>query len=244
MKITTCVLLAFLCVHSAFAGLPSFVLSFEQSQGSEIAVDVLGNLEGILLSKPSHVITTDARFGNGSLLIQEGVKNTTAGYYLSSTSHSDFFGATSAMTIAAWVKLESNEGGFTLLRRTGKNAESPGSFSFGIDRRHRLTFDADGSRVRSTPFEVPVDQWFHIAATYDAGNVALYLDGVEMFRGEVTAKDIVRLEGEASFSSFLHSIPGNKVDEALFLGDRALNSDEVARLVEEPLRREALPPLP
>ncbi len=237
MKITSSLLLALFCLSTASAEPPSFVLDFEQPEGNESTSDVLGNIEEIPLSKASHVSTADAKVGSGSLLIQAGVRNAPAGFYLSSSSRPELFAATPALTIAGWIKLESNDTGCTLLRRSGKSERLPGSFSLGIDRLQRLAFEADGVSVRSKAFEVPVDQWFHIAATYDAGKVTLYLDGVELAGGAVPAETIPAIDGDASFSSFLHSRPGNRVDELVFLGNRALSGEEVARLMDEPLRK-------
>lgn len=233
----THLLLALLCLSAASAEPPSFVLDFEQPEGSESTVDVLSNIEEIPLSKASHISITDAKVGSGSLLIQAGVRNATAGFYLSSSKRPELFSGAQALTIAGWVKLVSNDGGFTLLRRSGKSERLAGGFSLGADRLQRLAFEVNGETVRSKPFEVPVDQWFHIAATYDAGQVTLYLDGVELAAGAVSAKAIEPLEGDASLSSFLHSRPGNQLDELVFLGNRALSAEEVARLISEPLRK-------
>lgn len=230
MKKLTLLLLSALATAGATAQIPDMVLDFEHDHGAETAADRLGNVEVIPLTRATQIATDDAKIGQGSLLIQPGVRSTTTGWYLPSSRRPEFFGGSPALTLALWLKLDSNEGSLTFVRRGGTKSKAAGSFSFGIDRLHRLVFQSDDDIVRSPVFEVPVDQWFHVAATCEEGVVRLYLDGVELGRGEVSTKNIAALEADGSFSAMLHSRPGNRIDEFTLYGSRALSAEEIANL--------------
>ncbi|MET9340309.1 DNRLRE domain-containing protein [Nonomuraea sp. NPDC003804] len=88
-----------------------------------------------------------------------------------------------SFTVAAWVKWEDKDGEYTIIEQSGTNSSA---FRLGNDPDKGLifTFTSADSATASiegvlSSEETPVNQWFHVAATYDSSTriAILYLNG-------------------------------------------------------------------
>ncbi len=174
-----------------------------------------------------------ARFGGSS--IQFGPTGQFSRVQLPGSS---FLG--SSFTLAAMVRTDSV--GFTRLFSAFDGSGAPTSDELLLD------FDTDGSTVNGLRFRIgsqsvsPTSRldfsdglYHHLAATYDSGQVRIYLDGQVVGTGTI-ANQNVRLTrdllvGEDSGGNFNEQLQGN-VDDVLVL-QRAMTSAEIQQLASE-----------
>jgi len=219
--------------HAAVAALPDFVLTFEESDGSFMAGDSLENLEVLPLTKASHISREDARFGKGSLLIRKGEKNATGGWYASLAGRPELAAGTGRFSMTGWLRLQENDGGISLIRRSNLGGGANGVLAFGIDRLQRLYCTIDAATVRSAAVEIPIDQWFHIAMTYDAGKICFYYNGTLMGEYSVAQEELPALLGQGSFSCLLHARENTRADDVAMMGGRVLTAEEIEAVSQE-----------
>ncbi|MBD3182219.1 hypothetical protein GF312_08000 [Candidatus Poribacteria bacterium] len=104
---------------------------------------------------------------------------------------------TNALTIAMWINLKS----YSTAGGTGVTKET--SYKAGTRSDKKMMFRATtaggawGDNVAASESDVPLNEWHHVAATYDAdsGDALIYLDGKEdrrsSFSGEITSNTSV-----------------------------------------------------
>ena len=74
--------------------------------------------------------------------------------------------------------------------------------------------------------EIPVNQWFHLAATYDGKTVKLYINGTEVARKKMTLTASSRVLGIGSCAGSAYSMYGAVDDLKIY--DRALSTEDIA----------------
>lgn len=150
----------------------------------------------------------------------------------------------SAITLAAWVRVTGLSGRsdqHIISKSTGSSRQGR-YWALGIVRtgkRYQLSFNlrAGGSTttLNASSGQVPVDAWFHAAATYDGSMMRLYLDGVEVGRvakaGAIAGSPIVPADIGRSPDGSGHL--RGAVDEVRIYS-RALRADEVIAVMEDP----------
>lgn len=219
---------------SLHAQLPDFVFDFEQPEGSAHVVNATAHGQEIALRQPTQVKTGGARFGAGSLEVSQSPDGATGGWYIYVKTMPELAAESSALTIASWVRLPEVGKRVVIAGRGALKGEKEGAFSFGIDRLQRAFFQINEELIQTPEFDVPAEQWIHLAMTYQAGVIQFYLDGVELYRGESAATTIPPVSADqASFTGLLHSSSGTGMDDFVFLGSKALEPAEIGRLVQD-----------
>ncbi|MEU7004855.1 DNRLRE domain-containing protein [Nonomuraea sp. NPDC046570] len=152
-----------------------------------------------------------------------------------------------SFTVAAWVKWEDKDGEYTIIEQSGTNSSA---FRLGNDPDKGLifTFTSADSATASiegvlSSEETPVNQWFHVAATYDSSTriAILYLNGnvIGMPELDESAEVDDRTIGTPiSFASWNAAGPmtlgtsmGGAIDE-IWAYTRALLPEEVGALYD------------
>lgn len=205
---------------------------YKLDETSGNAFDVSGN--GYTLTNIGSAAYTAAKINNG---IDFGAGNTTK-----SLSISNNLGITGgAITIAGWVKLnaEATAGQTRMFFGQGDStndvnyylmySNAAGVYSLNA-KRHKSGVSDDGPSVTIAAFGTSV--FHHIALTYDATNVRLYLDGVLI--GSPTASSGVGSSAwvdvfEIGYNSRM-SAYGESICDEVGVWNRALTADEVSLL--------------
>ncbi|GII97548.1 LamG-like jellyroll fold domain-containing protein [Sinosporangium siamense] len=138
----------------------------------------------------------------------------------------------SDFSVAAWLRLSDKDGAYTIMEQRG-TSQAP--FRLGNDPEHGLVFtftnaDAPGATVEGvrSAVEPPVDEWFHLAATYtnDSRNASLYLNGKS-----IGSAVLGFTPWNASGNMTLGTAMAGTLDEVWVYG-RELLSDEVFALMD------------
>ena len=147
-----------------------------------------------------------------------------------------FNGLTGGFAFSAWVRLTAYPGArMTII---GQNYSS--SAVFGIMNNGRLFFRMDDSANSTGTSAIPLNQWTHVAVSYDAGAggvTTLYINGVQ--DGQYTQTDTI-IDQNTSLSIGWQTRQGTGADDP-FTGaisdvswyKRTLTASEVAGLYED-----------
>jgi len=143
--------------------------------------------------------------------------------------HSQSLSITKEITIAAWTYMRANASGeMAIVSKGGWAAndlpyeltETPGGVIF-------WQFYDDGGRDTCAPDSPPVDEWHHIAATYDGNIFKCYIDGELADEWEYVG---TMPENTASVNIGQRSRGGclfNGIIDEVVIYDRALSEDEI-----------------
>jgi hypothetical protein len=145
----------------------------------------------------------------------------------------------SALTIAAWVKTASLPANVDqrFVSKATNTSEQGHYWMLSLSRnrlRFRLRTEGQTSTLVANAGDVPVNQWYHVAATYDGGAMRLFLNGTEV---GVAAKSgvidtgstvPVNLGRNPDGSNYMH---GALDDLRIF--SRALSAQEIAGIAAE-----------
>jgi len=147
--------------------------------------------------------------------------------------HSPILSITDEITISAWTKMRANASGeMAIVSKGGWAAndlpyeltETPGDVIF-------WQFYDDGGRDTCSPDSPPVDEWHHIAATYDGKIFKCYIDGELAEEWAYVGK---MPENTASVTFGRRSRGGtffNGIIDEVAIYDRALSEDEVPKIM-------------
>lgn len=147
-----------------------------------------------------------------------------------------FNGLTGGFAFSAWIRLSAYPGArMTII---GQNYSS--SAVFGIMNNGRLFFRMDDSANSTGNSVIPLNQWTHVAVSYDAGTggvTTVYINGVQ--DGQYTQTDTI-IDQNTSLSIGWQTRQGTGADDP-FTGSisdvswykRTLNASEVAGLYED-----------
>ena len=98
--------------------------------------------------------------------------------YISCANHADFnFAAKTAWTVDFWVSPAGTSGYRAILaKRSGSN---PTSYQFGLDSGgSNRVYLFEGSNIYSSTAELPAGIFSHVAFTYDAGTLKIWINGL------------------------------------------------------------------
>jgi len=108
-------------------------------------------------------------------------------HYVNVTPSPSLRNITSQMTVELWVNATRQSGGKVIIAGIwGPYSDDNDVWLLSISPSDELTFEVNGPQNRGsldntiarTAFGSFYGRWVHVAATFDAGNVRLYLDGV------------------------------------------------------------------
>jgi len=170
---------------------------------------------------------TDGKFGNGRSF------NGTSDYLV--IPHADPLSPTSAITVEAWVYLDTTNTAMKILQKRGVFSDTSGGYMlgawFGNPRGYAFeVYDSNQHIVYPSPENSPPTQiWTHVAATFDGSAIKLYKDGAIQntvaWSGALTrsTKDLwIGMQPDNSLMPFK-----GKMDE-IRIYNRALSAEEVS----------------
>ncbi len=212
--------LVLVLVSSASAGLVGY-WKFDEGAGT-IAYDSSGNgLDGTLNGDPQWV---EGQLGGA--LDFDGDDSV-------EIPHSPILSITDEITISAWTYMRGNASGeLAIVSKGGWAAndlpyeltETPGGVIF-------WQFYDDGGRDTCAPDSPPVEEWHHIAATYDGNIFKCYIDGELAEEWAYVGK---MPENTASVTIGQRSRGGtffNGIIDEVAIYDRALSEDEIPQIM-------------
>jgi hypothetical protein len=236
------VLAAITLAVPCFAALPSvtdgLVGCWDFDEGSMVtAMDMSGNgNDGMMVnttySDPPESISTASLYFNG----------TQAGYAYSYVTIPDSpsLRPNSSLTLAAWVKTDTNETGSCPI--IAKQYGSSWHNSFGLWYQYgTLRFAIEDGIVNPltsviSTAQPPANEWHHIVATYDGSFIRLYVDGVERVNRTFTESilydgNLVLIGADCDNTDHIpdYGWHGN-IDEVLIYS-RALNQTEISQII-------------
>ena len=113
----------------------------------------------------------------------------------------------SEFTIEAWVYIRDfNAGSYMyVLNRNNDDGTSDWAYCLGKDNDDRYFLNVNGSMVLSYSGDLPVNEWAHLAAVYNASNNRLYLNGEVVDtsssdQGTTDSKPNLQISGRAGSS--------------------------------------------
>ena len=144
------------------------------AQGGGTTTITYTNTSGCSKTATIRVIDCAAPFGNA--LNFDGVNDYAVVDNVGNNSNLSFAG-TANFTIEAWVKRENTNGIAMIFSKYNGNVA--GNYWLGIDSTGKpiLSREASPWGVTATN-SMPVNEWHHIAATYDGSQTRIYVDGV------------------------------------------------------------------
>jgi len=201
---------------------------FDEGSGTT-AYDSSGNgNSGTLLNNPTWAV---GRFGS-SLQFSYAGNGTTSGTYVSlpASSTLNSFNSSQQLTVTAWVNPTTSNCNQPIAAAKTNQQGTYRGFTFDLINMVP-TFYANTSGTAASS-SVSTSQWSHVAATYNNGNVVVYVNGVQAGSSSgnpsiATSSDLV-----IGLDTYIFVCPGSygyfngKIDEVKIF-NRALTSNEV-----------------
>lgn len=230
------------CVISATASPPDFFYTFEEDGEKPTAIDTSGNNLDHPLTGLSHRTTAEAKFGEGSLLIQKSPTSAMAGWYTQMQgSQESLRGEIHKMTVSTWVRPVDHSGAILFLRRS---SDFGGRFSFlyasGCLQLTVKNGEEKELTVASSKITLHPEEWVHVAFSFDEGEVRFYMNGEELGAPQQLpeASSIHAVDPgdkSANLAGYLASPVGMHVDDFAFFGNSALDEAAIQMLFSEGL---------
>ncbi len=138
--------------------------------------------------------------------------------------------------MAAWVRIRGFANGERPFRFVFNRCENGTRYEhFGLGFQNGAAVGSIRFSFATAPTAFPLDEWHHLAGTYDGFTYIVYMDGAEVARLDIgwpLAADETDLTIGAgqNGNEFIENIEGD-IDEA-YLYTRALTPDEVAALAK------------
>lgn len=216
--------------------LPDAFYLFDDLDHPSIAKD--SGTEGVYLSivDDSIISGKNPRFGEGSLLIQNGTRSATAGWYSRLSNEPIFRGGTDKLTILAWVSLIDHRP-LNIIIRSNFDQAKEGELLFRITAQQRIFLSVDGFQALSEVLSISdFGDWAHVGVTFREGEVFFYLNGDFIGSAFIGTDQLSETYSEGSFSLGLHSSEGVQFDEVAFVGSEALDQDSIRKIYQLGLR--------
>lgn len=98
---------------------------------------------------------------------------------VSDNSSLDF---SSEITIETWIKAKGSSSGFEVIALKATPSSWNAGFGLYAEGR-RLKFFSDGylTSIFDTGYDLPSDTWMHVAVSYSASHIRVYIDGAEVY---------------------------------------------------------------
>jgi len=159
------------------SGTTSLLLHFDGIDGDNQFIDSSPNMLTVTAGGNAQISTNETKFGP-TIAYFDFVNNS----YLQIASN-DAFNLTGdePFTVEFWMHMLSYADSYTtvITRRTGVNWQWLCGFSNPATRNLYLSANSSGGVSElMTPFELNLNQWYHVAACYQNGTMSLYVDGV------------------------------------------------------------------
>jgi hypothetical protein len=193
-------------------------------------VDVIGTNNGVLLNGATFAA---GKFGHAFLFDGTGAHVRIA--------DNDSLHLTNGMTISAWVNPSTVGHSHHIMSKWDVVFEYQKSFGTWLDQSGRFIFSvcAKGDEQLGpyldvwSPSLVPVDQWTHVAATYDGSTMKVYLNG-QLQNQAAFPYGIFPGTGDLAIGAFVGGVPAGqqaypfngRIDEPAIY-NRALSADEI-----------------
>jgi len=222
--------------HSAIAEMPDISYQFDDLNNN-VASDAAGNRYDARLTTAALITDEQPRFGAGSLKLQGtgGKELHGRGWYVVSGKNFPLgFGEEiTKMTVMCWVRPGDNKSRIVFFWRHQEQPENTVVFGW-MDRFLTFSITAEGKTASvKSPQDIAIyaDEWIHFAATYDRGEVRLYIDAALVAKGRVPDFPIIPYSGENTcFAGLMGARLGTFMDDFALFGDRALNQEEIAKI--------------
>lgn len=128
-----------------------------------------------------------------------------------------------AFTIGAWIKATVLPGDIVVL------AGMPGGYQLDLRSNGKIAFGNAGAMVDSTA-SISNNTFVHVAASFDAGNVNIYINGVLDHQGTTTTYSGGEIPFQVGgFGDYANTFFNGMIDE-LELYNRALTAEEIAAI--------------
>ncbi|MEO8207086.1 MAG: LamG-like jellyroll fold domain-containing protein [Chthoniobacterales bacterium] len=229
-------LILFACIFVLFTEVRAgdFLYYFEDNNDPAMLTNANDGQYSVKYVGDTHQTTTEAKFGKGSMVIDE--KKGPSGNLISgfTTMPSEFIEEIQKMTITFWIK-SATTGDFFIVERLPGG--TPGYFALNYSISYKCLFfsfvGTNGARLgaRSTkiPFMEP-GEWMHVAMTFDEGKVVFYVNGVTMGDGETASQGVTSIpaaQGAVTLVGFSRLAPGSYVDDFGFFTNKVLSESDI-----------------
>jgi hypothetical protein len=190
---------------------------FSEGSGSSVS-DASGNGQIGTISGASW--STQGRFGNA--LSFDGVNDWVT------VNSSSLLSLTTGMTVEAWVFPTAANKGRNVLIKEGVNRDIYNLYSRSGGNKSEIFAHIGGSNRSAESDAVPLNQWTHIAGTYDGTALRLYINGVQVAINTLASGSIttstqpLRFGGNSIWGEFFQGL----IDE-IRIYNRALTPAEI-----------------
>jgi hypothetical protein len=143
----------------------------------------------------------------------------------------------SGLTLAAWVKTDTNEGRLRVIISKQYGSSNHDSFVLWCHDDGRLWFSLEGVGVIQSG-QPPLNEWHHIVATYNGSFMRLYMDGVEQSSGAATGSilydnNTVLIGADSNQADHTPDEGWSGAIDEVLIYNRALNETEIAQIIPE-----------
>jgi len=141
----------------------------------------------------------------------------------------------SGLTLAAWVKTDTNEGRLRVIISKQYGSSNHDSFVLWCHDDGRLWFSLEGVGVIQAG-QPPLNEWHHIVATYNGSFMRLYMDGVEQSSGAATGSilydnNTVLIGADSNQADHTPDEGWSGFIDEVLIYNRALNQTEIAQIM-------------
>jgi hypothetical protein len=145
---------------------------------------------------------------------------------------------TRELTLAAWVRMAQHKELSTFVQKWGDTSNRRQYLLCETSAKARIYMSHNGAEYRfvNSTTDIPLDEWTHIAGTYDGMKLRMYLNGI--LEGEVsttgpifTSEIYARIGGYGNDPEFPRDRYLNGTIDEVCVFNRALSAEEVADLM-------------
>ena len=197
------------------------------------------------LNETSGTLASDAS-GNGHTGTLTGATWTAAGRFGGAATfngttnwltvnHASLLSLTSAMTLEAWVKTGSATGWRTVMLKETSNGLSYGLYAGDLSGRPAGYIRRTADIAATSQSLLPLNQWVHLATTYDGATLRLFVNGVQAAATAITGSIVtstlpLRIGGNSVWGEYF----SGQIDEVRIY-NRALSAGEIQTDMNTPV---------